>query len=81
MIDVFFGDNGQKIEHATARNKVLVNQKERECKGETAQYYLNLGKVVVVGNPAEVYEPEKGRSFARKLTIFTADDRILLETR
>jgi LPS export ABC transporter protein LptC len=71
--------NGRKIERATARGNVVVHAGARVCKGDVADYQMNSGKFVVTGAPAEVYDPDKGRSFARRLTSSTADDTILLE--
>jgi len=42
---------------------------------------LDPGIFVVLGNPAEAYDPERGRSFARRLTYFRSNDTILLENR
>jgi lipopolysaccharide export system protein LptA len=78
-LDAVLDETGKRIDRATAKGKVLIHHQNRECKGDTADYYLNPGKFVVVGNPAEIYDPEKGRSFARRLTSFIADDRILIE--
>ncbi len=80
-LDAVIDKEGKGIKSATARGQVLIHQGERECKGEMADFDLDPGKFMVVGNPAEVYDPEKGRSFARRLTSFTADDRIQLESR
>jgi len=44
-----------------------------------AQYYADSKKVIVTGNPAEVFDPARGRSSARRLTSSTSDDTILLE--
>jgi hypothetical protein len=46
-----------------------------------ADYFISPGKFVVTGKPAELSDPAKGKSFARRLTFFTADDRLLLENR
>jgi LPS export ABC transporter protein LptC len=71
--------NGKKIERATARGNVVVHSGARLCKGDVADYQMDSGKFVVTGTPAEVFDPDKGRSFARRLTSSTADDTILLE--
>ncbi len=78
-LDAVLDKQGKRIERATAKGKVAIRQGARECKGETADYYLDPGKFVVTGEPAEIYDPGKGRSFARRLTSFTTDDRILIE--
>ncbi len=80
-LDATLDQERKNVERATAHGKVLIRQGARECKGETADYYLDPGKYVVVGHPAEVYDPGRGRSFARRLTSFTTDDTILLEQR
>jgi lipopolysaccharide export system protein LptA len=73
-------DNDAKgIQEATARGNVVVHVGERVCRGDIAQYYGDSRKVIVTGNPAEVFDPAKGRSTARRLTSSTSDDTILLE--
>jgi lipopolysaccharide export system protein LptA len=80
-LEVVIASEGGNIEHATARGKVIIRQGPRECKGEKADYFLDRRKFVLIGNPAEVNDPQKGRSFASQLTYFIADDRILLENK
>ena len=78
-LDAIPDSDGKKIEQATARGNVVVHYGARLCKGDIADYFMNSGRFIVTGKPAEVYDPEKGRSFARRLTSSTADDTILLE--
>ncbi len=80
-LEVVLDSTGRRVESAVARGNVVIHHKDRECKGDTAFYYLDPGKFVVVGNPAEISDPGKGRSLAGRLTSFTADDRILIEGR
>jgi lipopolysaccharide export system protein LptA len=71
--------DGKMIENATADGKVrIVHPEGRECKGETARWSVDSGEFSVEGNPAEIYDPKRGRSSARQLTYFKASDRILL---
>jgi LPS export ABC transporter protein LptC len=81
ILDAILDKEQKNVERATALGKVLIRQGARECRGEKADWYLIPGRFVVVGDPAEAYDPERGRSFARRLTTYTADDRILLEGR
>lgn len=81
LVDAILSPDGKTVERATARKEVLIRQKARECRGDSADWYLEPGKFVVLGEPAEVYDPERGRSFARRLTSFTGNDRIVLENR
>jgi lipopolysaccharide assembly outer membrane protein LptD (OstA) len=78
-LNAMLDKEGKSVEHATASEKVLIRQGDRQCKGEVADWYVDPGKFIVVGSPAEVYDPGRGRSFARRLTSFSSDDRILLE--
>ncbi len=71
-------DPDGKPKHLTARGHAVVNMGVSQCKGDTADYYADERKVVVTGNPAEIHDPSKGRSFARRLTYFDTDDRIQL---
>lgn len=79
VLSVGLSQNGKDVERVTARGKVLLHQGERKCIGDTAEYYPDSGKFVVLGNPAEIYDPIRGKSSARRLTYIRADDRILLE--
>jgi hypothetical protein len=50
----------------------------REGRGDSAEWLPAKGRFVIVGRPAVIDDPERGRSLARRLTYFQADDRILL---
>jgi len=86
-LDAILDNEEKSIESAIAsggaagRNKVFIRQGTRECEGDIAHWYLDPDRFVVIGDPAEAYDPVRGRSSARRLTYFTADDRILLESR
>ncbi len=78
-MDAAFDAEGKRIERATARGNLNIRQAGREAKGEQGEYYLTPGKFVVTGTLAEIRDPVRGKSQARRLTFFTSDDRILLE--
>jgi LPS export ABC transporter protein LptC len=78
ILEAVLDKEGKGIEKAAARNKVVVRKGKRECIGDTAYYYGNPERFQVTGNPAELYDPKRGRSFALRLTSNVADDRILL---
>ncbi len=86
-LDAELDDEEKNVESAIARGsadggeQVFIRQGGRECRGDIAYWYLDPGKFEVIGNPAEAYDPERGRSSAHRLTYFTADDRIRLESR
>ncbi len=78
-LDAVFDSRGRRIEKAAARGNVDIHQAGREVKGLTGDYFLTPGKFVVTGEMAELFDPQRGKSAARRLTFFTTDDRILLE--
>ena len=78
-LDAVFDREGRQIDRAAARGKILIRQSSRQVNGEFADYYLSPGKFVVTGSPAEILDPERGKSRAGRLTFFSTDDRILLE--
>jgi LPS export ABC transporter protein LptC len=78
-LDAIPAKDEKSLQQATASGKVILRMGERVCRGENAQYYGDSGRVIVTGHPAEVYDPAKGRSTARRLTSSTSDDTILLE--
>jgi len=80
-LEVTLDTEGKQIEQARAVGEVLIHQSGREARGDTADYILAQKKFIVTGNKAELIDPQRGRSVARRLTFYAADDRILLENR
>lgn len=81
VLDAVIDPEAGQIRHAKAGGNVLVRAGGREAKGDAADYYTEPEKFVITGDPAEIYDPGRGRSYARRLTSRTADDTILLENR
>ena len=80
-IDVVLDPGGREVERAAARGHVEIRQLGRDARGDMADYYLRPGKFVVTGKMAEISDPQRGKSAARRLTFFTSDATILLENR
>ncbi len=80
-LDVKWEKEGKRIERATAREKVVIHQGNRICRGEIAEYYLDPERFEVTGTPAEIDDPGKVKSTARHLVSFVADSRTRLESR
>ncbi len=78
-VDAVLDADGERIEWARAAGRLRILQSGREARGDQADYFLAPGKFVVIGNPAEITDPVRGKSAARRLTFFSSDDRILLE--
>ena len=80
-LQIDIDSEGKQIERAKAVGKVIIHQSGREARGDSADYFLSPKKFIVAGNYAEIVDPQRGRSVARRLTFFASDDRILLENR
>jgi LPS export ABC transporter protein LptC len=78
-LDAVPANDERSLKQATASGKVVLHMGARVCKGGNAEYYADSGRVIVTGHPAEVIDPSRGRSTARRLTYSTSDDTILLE--
>ncbi|MBN2339499.1 MAG: LPS export ABC transporter periplasmic protein LptC [Acidobacteria bacterium] len=77
-IDVWIDPEKKDIRRAEARVGVRIAHLGREGRGDSAEWLPGEGRFVIVGRPAVIDDPERGRSHARRLTYFQADDRILL---
>ena len=77
-IDVWIDPEKSDIRRAEARVGVRIAHLGREGRGDSAEWLPAKGRFVIVGRPAVIDDPERGRSLARRLTYFQADDRILL---
>jgi len=78
-LDVMLDAEGKQIESARAIGHLRIQQQGRLALGNQADYLFAPGKFVVLGNPAEIKDPVRGKSAARRLTFYTSDDRIILE--
>ncbi len=78
-LDVMLDAEGKQIEWARAIGHLRIQQQGRLARGNQADYLFAPGKFVVLGNPAEIRDPVRGKSAARRLTFYTSDDRIILE--
>jgi LPS export ABC transporter protein LptC len=78
-LEALLDEEGKALRRATAKENVVVRKGNRECKGDVAYYYGDPERFEVFGTPAELFDPEGGRSFSPRLTSNVADDRILLE--
>lgn len=78
-LDAMLDTEGKQIEWARAIGHLRIQQQGRLARGSQADYLFAPGKFVVLGNPAEIRDPVRGKSAARRLTFYTSDDRIILE--
>ncbi len=72
-------EKGKELKRAIAHNNVFIQRSGSECKGDNADWNLDLGKIVVDGKNVEVKDPKGALSSGRRLTWSTADDTISFE--
>ncbi len=70
----------QQLVRATAVGKVLVEQEDRHGTGSRAEYTASEGKFVLSGGPPIVYDSSGNSTTGRQLTLFFADDRIVIDS-
>jgi len=70
----------QQLIRATAVGKVLVEQEDRHGTGSRADYTASEGKFVLSGGPPIVYDSSGNSTTGRQLTLFFADDRIVIDS-
>jgi lipopolysaccharide export system protein LptA len=71
---------GQQLIRATAIGKVLVEQEDRRGTSSRADYTASEGKFVLSGGPPIVYDSSGNSTTGRQLTLFFADDRIVIDS-
>jgi len=79
VLNVTLDDEAKDFKRVNADGNVLVRSKGRVCRGDTAEWVPASSSYVVAGNPAMIEDPARGRSTARRLTYFHAEDRISFE--
>jgi lipopolysaccharide export system protein LptA len=75
------GANGEKeLSKALAWGHVLLDQGSLHGTGERAEYTASEGKFVLSGGPPRVYDELGNSTSGRQLTLFFADDKILVDS-
>jgi lipopolysaccharide export system protein LptA len=74
------GLGGQQLVRATAVGKVVVEEEDRHGTSTRADYTASEGKFVLSGGPPIVYDTSGNSTTGRQLTLFFADDRILIDS-
>ncbi len=80
FLDVFFScPGGTGPREIVARGGVRMTHRDRKAEGDRAVYYPSEEKVVLTGQPARVFEAEKGKSSGGQLTFYIRENKILVE--
>jgi lipopolysaccharide export system protein LptA len=78
------GGTETQLEHLEADGAVDILQKPpghvRRGRGEHAEYYLGEERMVLSGGQPEVTDPQRGTTRGPKITWYSREDRMLVET-
>ena len=72
--------SGRRLVRATALGHVLVDQEDRHGTGDRGEYVAAEGKFVLSGGPPVVHDDSGNSTTGRELTLFFADDKILVDS-
>jgi LPS export ABC transporter protein LptC/lipopolysaccharide transport protein LptA len=76
--DFFLQKENSELDHLYAQGKVNIQHEQKKGTGNQATYYANDHRLVLEGNP-KLKETGKADIVGRVLTLFLADDRILID--
>ena len=78
-VNVLLDEAAENFRSVSAVGKVVVRHEERVVRGDMAEWDPASGSGSVVGDPAEVGDPARGKSFARRVAYVQDGNRITLE--
>ena len=78
-LDVLLDEAAANFRSVQAVGEVVVRHEERVVRGDTAEWEMSSGRVIVTGDPAEIDDPARGKSFARRLAYVQNGNSITLE--
>src|SRR5579863_471739 len=70
----------KRLDHAVATGNVIVKQNDRRGTAERADYDAVAGKFILSGGNPTLYDDAGNSTKGRQLTLFLADDTILVES-
>jgi LPS export ABC transporter protein LptC len=76
--DFYLKQETSELDRLYAQGKVLINHEQKKGTGSTATFYANEHKLVLEGGP-KLSETGKADIVGRILTLYLADDRILID--
>jgi len=79
VLTATLNDEINDIQSVLAEGNVFVRYNSRVCSGDSAEWISASANLVIIGAPAIIDDPARGRSMARRLTYFRDQDRITLE--
>jgi lipopolysaccharide export system protein LptA/lipopolysaccharide export system protein LptC len=76
------GEQGgeRQLVRATGVGHVIIDQEDRHGTGDRGEYSAAEGKFVLSGGPPSVYDDLGNSTSGRELTLFFADDKILVDS-
>ncbi len=67
------------LDHIVAQGNVVVTQPTRRATGDQLVYTAAAERFVLTGGPPSIFDAEQGKITGVSLTLFRADDRVLVE--
>jgi lipopolysaccharide export system protein LptA len=77
-------DTASQLDHIVAQGDILIDQKDRKATGKQVVYTAAEQKFVLTGSEDKrpsIFDAEHGEISGDSLTFFSADDRVLVESR
>ncbi len=68
-----------QLDRMVARGDVVIQQSNRQAKGDNLTYIAAEDKFVLTGGPPSIFDAEQGKITGVSLTFFRRDDRVLVE--
>ena len=77
-------DTASQLDHIVAQGDILIDQKDRKATGKQVLYAAQDRKFVLTGSDDKrpsIFDAEHGEITGDSLTFFSADDRVLIDSR
>jgi lipopolysaccharide export system protein LptA len=77
-------DTASRLDHIIAQGDILIDQKDRKATGKQVVYTAQDQKFVLTGSEDKrpsIFDAEHGEISGDSLTFFSADDRVLIDSR
>ncbi|HTT23846.1 MAG TPA: LPS export ABC transporter periplasmic protein LptC [Candidatus Sulfotelmatobacter sp.] len=68
-----------RLDRMVAQGNVLIEQANRQARGQNLTYTTADDKFVLTGGPPSIFDAEQGKITGVSLTFFRRDDRVLVE--
>ncbi len=74
-------DESGEVEKLTAEGEVRIKQPGRGGSGSRLDYFVGEDKYILSGEPAEIIDEKRGKSQGKRLTFYSSDGRISIDSK